>query len=270
MAPRRVDLLIASDVLGDDPAYIGSGPCTPDSLTAAKVLRMLERTGAAESVPESVRRYLDDVHHQRIPETPKPGSGVFRSVHTTVVLSNRTAVGAASAAAARRGFAPVRVISQPLKGEARDIGTELGSRLVGWRQQLIAAGTSTNAVACTIAGGETTVTLGATDVGLGGRCQEMALAIARELHRLRPRSNGIALLIAGTDGRDGPTDAAGAIVDASTWARIQDAGRDPDTDLRTHNTNAALDAAGALLRTGPTGTNLNDLVIAAVPVTPGA
>ncbi|MFN8573438.1 MAG: DUF4147 domain-containing protein [Gemmatimonadaceae bacterium] len=264
LAPRRIDLLIASDVLGDDPAFIGSGPCTPDSLTAGKVIRMLERVGAAEALPPTVRHYLDDVHHKRIAETPKPGSAVFRAVTTRILVSNRTAVEAAAAAASRTGFDPVRVIAQPLKGEARAVGTELGSRLVAWRQQLAAGGTSPQSIACTVAGGETTVTLGAGAHGRGGRCQEMALALARELHRLRPRSETIRVLVAGTDGRDGPTDAAGAVVDATTWSRIGNAGRQPDRDLQTHDAYAALDAAGALLRTGPTGTNVNDVVIACV------
>ncbi|MFN8582625.1 MAG: MOFRL family protein [Gemmatimonadaceae bacterium] len=106
--------------------------------------------------------------------------------------------------------------------------------------------------------GETTVTLGTAADGRGGRCQELALAAARELHRLRPRSNGIVLLAAGTDGRDGPTDAAGAVVDADTWSRIQQQGRIPTrTYARTIRTWHHA-AAGALLRTGPTGTNVND------------
>lgn len=270
LAPRQIDLLIASDVLGDDPAHIGSGPCTPDSLTAGKVIRMLERVGADGALPSSVRQYLDDVHHKRVPETPKPGSAVFRAVTTRILISNRTAVEAATAAASQHAFDPVRMIAQPLKGEARQVGTELGSRLVAWRQQLLSAGTSPSAVACTVAGGETTVTLGTAEHGRGGRCQEMALAVARELNRLRPRSDTIRVLIAGTDGRDGPTDAAGAVVDATTWARIVAAGRTPDRDLLSHSAYDALDAAGALIRTGPTGTNVNDVIIASVRLAPCA
>ena len=105
-------------------------------------------------------------------------------------------------------------------------------------------------------GGETTVTLGA-DPGLGGRCQELALAVAQAL----AGSGDVSLLAAGTDGRDGPTDAAGAIVDGGTWAAIRAAGRDPERDLARHDAHPALDAANALLRPGLTGTNVMDVVI---------
>jgi hydroxypyruvate reductase len=114
---------------------------------------------------------------------------------------------------------------------------------------------------CYIWGGETTVTLGDVPPGLGGRCQELALAAARVLDGARP---GIALLAAGTDGRDGPTDAAGAIVDGGTWRAAATAGRDPARDLAGHDAYRALDAAGALLKVGLTGTNVMDVVIGVV------
>jgi glycerate-2-kinase len=113
-----------------------------------------------------------------------------------------------------------------------------------------------------IQGGETTVTLGDGPVGKGGRCQELALAAARELARSKGRR--VTLLAAGTDGRDGPTDAAGAIVDETTWQAIRRAGREPERDLAGHDAWSALDAAGALLRTGLTGTNVMDVVLAVV------
>lgn len=264
LAPRRVDVLLASDVLGDDPAFIGSGPCTGDSLTASKVRRMAERAGVYEQLPASIRGYLDDVHHQRKPESPKPGSALFRSVTTQVILSNRNATEVAARAAEHRGLHPVRRIERPLVGEARTVGAELGMRLIAWRQQLFTDGTPADALACTIAGGESTVTLGSGTTGRGGRCQELALAAARELHRFRPRSETVTILVGGTDGRDGPTDAAGAIVDAATWSRISASGIDPDRALAEHDAYTALEAAGALLHTGLTGTNVNDVIIATV------
>jgi glycerate-2-kinase len=115
---------------------------------------------------------------------------------------------------------------------------------------------------CFVGGGETTVSIGDSPAGRGGRCQELALAVAREL-------NGVAgarvtLLVAGTDGQDGPTNAAGAIVDQSTWQSLIDAGRDPERDLAQHDSGASLDAIDALIRTGPTGTNVNDVLFAVV------
>lgn len=267
LAPRRVNLLLASDVLGDDPSYIGSGPCTGDSLTSAKVRRMLERTGGLMTLPQAIRFYLDDVHHQRKPETPKPGSAIFRAVEPQVVISNRNAIQGAARSASDRGLRPVRRIERPLTGEARDVGKELAMRLVAWRQQLLEDTGLSDGFACTVAGGESTVTLGREPAGRGGRCQELALAAARELHRLRPRSDDITLLVAGTDGRDGPTDAAGAIVDSLTWSRIIDAGRDPEQDLAGHNAYDALDAGDALVLTGLTGTNVNDVMVALVRTT---
>ena len=122
-----------------------------------------------------------------------------------------------------------------------------------------------------IVGGETSVTLDSPRDGgddsaapIGGRCQELALAAARALYALGEAGAGITLLAAGTDGRDGPTDAAGATVDGATWDRIRAAGRDPAADLARHDAYRALDAAGALLRTGPTGTNVMDVVIGVV------
>lgn len=115
--------------------------------------------------------------------------------------------------------------------------------------------------ACWLWGGETTVTLGDSPTGLGGRCQELALAGARVLALREPHGGEVALLAAGTDGLDGPTDAAGAIVDARTWIAIRERGRDPERDLATHNAYEALDAVGALVRTGLTGTNVMDIVI---------
>ncbi|MBV6522349.1 MAG: D-glycerate 2-kinase [Gemmatimonadaceae bacterium] len=264
LAPRPVDLLLVSDVLTNDAAAIGSGPCTGDSLTAAKIRRMADRAGFFDALPPAVREYLDDVYHQRKPETPKPGSTLFRTVSTRIVLSNSDAVRRAADGATRLGASPVRIIQRPLVGEAQRAGSELAMRLIAWCQQLATAGESPDTLACTVAGGETTVTLGAAATGLGGRCQELALAAARELHRFRPRSDSIALLAAGTDGRDGPTDAAGAIVTATTWSEIAATGIDPERALAAHDSWTALDSAGALLRTGLTGTNVNDLIVAIV------
>jgi hydroxypyruvate reductase len=132
-------------------------------------------------------------------------------------------------------------------------------------RELIAARAAGSAKRCIIWGGETTVTLGAGgSPSGGGRCQELALAAARVLHEAGSDSTGITLLAAGTDGRDGATDAAGAIVDGSTWGAIAAAGRDPAQALASHESNGALRLASALIGRRETGTNVNDVVIGLV------
>jgi hydroxypyruvate reductase len=167
-----------------------------------------------------------------------------------VILDRTNAEHGAAEMASRLG-AQVQVRSEPLSGDAATVGQEFA-------RQLVAGGR--HALQCVIWSGETTVTL-PPNSGRGGRCQEFALACAAELEAAGSRAAGITVLVAGTDGRDGPTDAAGAIVDASTCATIRNHAIDPAVALRDHASYDALNAAGALLKTGPTGTNVNDLVI---------
>jgi glycerate 2-kinase len=168
-----------------------------------------------------------------------------------LIVSNRLALEAAAKRAAELGLTPV-VIETPIAGEAAAAGVSVAVNILNnCPQSLIPQPT------CMIWGGETTVSLGEAS-GLGGRCQELALAAARVLEGA---PEGTALLAAGTDGRDGPTDAAGAIVDGRTWAAISAAGREPARDLAAHDAYPALDAAGALVRPGLTGTNVMDIVI---------
>ena len=141
------------------------------------------------------------------------------------------------------------VDAAPLTGEAREAGISLARRLLGEGAPR----------ACRLAGGETTVTLGSGPAGTGGRAQELALAAAQVL-AAGPEPCAL-LLAGGTDGRDGPTDAAGAVVTAATWAAIRAAGLDPEQALARHDVYPALDRAGALLRTGHTGTNVMDVVV---------
>jgi glycerate 2-kinase len=258
LAPARVRVLVVSDVIGDDLASIGSGPCVPDPSTAVQVRQLLEGAGLWQRIPAAARKYLADVEAGTMTETPKPGDQAFANVTLELIASNRLALEAAAKRAAELGLAPV-VAETPLAGEAATAGASVAATLlhncgrysIPQPEELRASGR------CWIWGGETTVTLGSS-TGVGGRCQELALAAARAL---AGRAPGTALLAAGTDGRDGPTDAAGAIVDASTWGAIAAAGRDPERDLASHNAYPALDAVGALLRPGLTGTNVMDVVM---------
>jgi hydroxypyruvate reductase len=252
LAPAPVRVYVVSDVIGDDFAAIGSGPCVPDPTTAGEVRDLLERSGLWDRIPESARRQVRDASEGTKAETPKPGDPAFARVTLELIASNGLALEAAAKRAAELGLVPV-VEGTPLAGEASAAGTSVAATLLQDR-----AGGSNPQRRCRIWGGETTVTLGDSPTGLGGRCQELALAAARAL---AGAPGSIALLAAGTDGRDGPTDAAGAIVDGRTWSAITAAGRDPARDLAVHDAYRALDAAGVLLRPGLTGTNVMDVVI---------
>jgi glycerate-2-kinase len=255
LAPALVRVYVVSDVIGDDLPSIGSGPCVPDATTAADVRALLERSALWDRIPDSARRQVRDACAGAMAETPKPGDQAFARVTLELIASNALALEAAAGRAAELGLDPV-VADTPLAGEASAAGTSVAATLL---QDYASSGIPQRRRArCRIWGGETTVTLGTAPPGLGGRCQELALAAARTL---AGAPAGVALLAAGTDGRDGPTDAAGAIVDGRTWSAIQAAGREPARDLAAHDAYRALDAAGALLRTGLTGTNVMDVVI---------
>lgn len=260
LAPARVDVLVISDVPGDDPSDVASGPCAPDGATAADVRQILDAANLSARVPAAMRAHLDAVVRGDAAETPKAGHPAFRRVATRVIGSNRLAVDAAVACARRLGHG-AEACATTLDGDAARCGATLAEVLLaraqaGWR-------------GCLVWGGETTVERaepgpsGATPA-LGGRCQELALAAARRLAAGGPAAERVALLAAGTDGRDGPTDAAGAFADAAVWDAVARAGHDPERALAHHASYAALDAAGALHRRGATGTNVMDVVIGLV------
>ena len=246
-APARVLTLLLSDVIGDPLDVIASGPTAPDPTTFAEALAVLTRRGVADRVAPSVLRRLHAGRRGDVPETPKPGDPVFTGVTHVVVGNNRLVVEAAAGAAARLGYAPV-IATAALEGEAREAA-----------HALVARARSLQPPACLIAGGETTVTV--KGQGRGGRCQEFALAAAQSL---RP-GEGLTVLAAGTDGTDGPTEAAGAVIDAETLERGQALRRDAGQALADNDANAFLGATGDLIVTGPTNTNLLDLYIALVP-----
>ncbi len=253
LAPATVHCLIISDVPGDDIAAIGSGPCVADPTTTPEVARILREARLLALVPEPLCTYLSAVEQEVRPETPKPGDPIFEHVHCHIIASNTQALERAAAEARARGL-DVVLAPEPLAGEAAARGESIARAL------LAGPPPASGRASVHLHGGETTVTLGPAPHGLGGRAQELALSAALVLHEAGARADGITLLAAGTDGRDGPTDAAGAIVDRHTWSAVIARGRDPARDLETHDAHLALDAAGALLRTGETGTNVMDVV----------
>jgi glycerate-2-kinase len=241
----RIEVLAVSDVPGDRLDVIGSGPCAADPSSFGDALEVLRRRGLLARIPAGVRCHLEAGRRGEVEETPKPGDASLARVRTTLLACNRDALAAAERAAACRGLRPLR-LSEGLCGEAR----EVGRRLAGLGRSLRA-----REPLCLVAGGETTVTL--RGEGRGGRSQELALAAALEL----AGEDGIALLAAGTDGTDGPTDAAGAFADGGTRERGRRRGVDARACLARNDAYAFFLREGGLLRTGPTGTNVMDLVL---------
>ncbi len=247
---RPLRALVLADVVGEDLAVIGSGPVTPDPTTFAEAWAVLESYALLEQVPPAVLDYLQRGRRGEVSETPKADAACFAQVAVEIVAANRHAVQAAAQAAQALGYTPL-VLGAHLEGEAR----EVGRAVAGLARSVLHLGWPTSPPLALIWGGETTVTVRGS--GRGGRNQELALAAAIALAGLE----GVGLLAFSTDGRDGPTDAAGAFVDGTTWARLRQAGIDPRRALADNNSYTALDAVGALFRTGPTGTNVNDLII---------
>jgi hydroxypyruvate reductase len=249
-APAGVLALVLSDVVGDPLDVIASGPTVPDPTTFADALEVLTRRGILERVPASVRARLEAGAAGEVRETPKAGDPVFAGVRNVVIGNNELVIEAAAAKARALGYTP-EVLTRALQGEARDVARDLLDRAAALAPP-----------SCLVAGGETTVTVRGR--GRGGRCQELALAAALALQRDDPR----VVLAAGTDGTDGPTDAAGGIADAGTVTRGTGAGLDARRSLDDNDAHRFLAAAGDLVVTGPTNTNLLDLYLVVQPGCP--
>lgn len=256
LASRDIRTFILSDVMGDRPDVIASGPLTPDPTTYADALTVLARYGATPVAPR-LTKHLRLGATGQIAETPQRGDSQF-PVLNTLIASNSAAVDAAAERLAGLGFR-VAEFRKGVEGEAASIGRELAA-------DLRACAASSTKPACMIIGGEPTVTVRREgDVshladGMGGPSQELALAAAVELDG-EPR---IALLAFSTDGIDGPTDAAGAVVTGHTAAHGRAAGLDAAEFLARHDSHTLLDRVGALIRTGPTGTNVNHIAVGLV------
>ncbi len=245
-SPAETAVLILSDVLGNPLDAIASGPAAPDPTTFEDALQVLDRYELTAEVPRSALDYLRRGAAGDVPDTPKPGSSMFQRVHTVIIGSNDTAVTAAAAAARTSGMHTV--VLPAVTGEAR----EAAGRFVDAALRIAGA----DHPACVVAGGETTVTVSGS--GTGGRCQEFVLAAAP---RIAGRRN-VVLAAFGTDGTDGPTDAAGAMVDGTTSARAEAAGLDPRRALDDNDAYSLFSRLSDLIITGPTNTNVNDLYLA--------
>lgn len=245
---RRIEVLIVSDVIDDPLDVIASGPCTPDPTCFADARAVIAHYGLAAALPPRVLAHLEAGARGARPESPKPGEAAFAGVRTHVVARLSDALGAAARAARTRGFVPLR-IGDALRGEAREAGRRLAALATSMRVR---------EPTCLVAGGETTVTLQGD--GQGGRNQELALAAAIAWQGVR----GVALLAAGTDGSDGPTDAAGAFADGATVARGVACGADAAAALARNDSHGFFAREGGVFRTGPTGTNVMDITLVSV------
>lgn len=240
--------LAISDVLGDDPGVIGSAPTYPDPTTYAEAEEVLRRYGLLSEVPSPVRSILIEGKEGRLPETVKPTDPEAARVGYSIVARNCDALQAVCNVARQRGWV-AELYPQPLQGESAAAARSFASFLQA------ACARRSDGPRVVVAGGETTVTVRGT--GKGGRNQEFALALAQALDGLP-----VCVLSAGTDGIDGPTDAAGAFVDGTTIDRARARGIDPSPFLDNNDSYTFFSQLGDLFCPGPTGTNVMDIVIA--------
>lgn len=248
---RRLISLIISDVAGDPLDVIASGPTVPDLSTPADALAVLHKYAAqGAQFPAPVLTYLQR-HRVQLASHPRQPRA---AVANLVIANNATAVDAAGMEAERRGYSHAMQSSKTLEGAAEDVGRHLARLAVAMLMQ--------SGPDCLISGGEPVVTLAPVPRrGLGGRNQQLALAALQELVNIRGQhaARGLTLLSAGSDGEDGPTDAAGAVIDEAVAAAAHESGLSPADYLNRNDAYHFFDATGGLIRTGPTHTNVCDL-----------
>jgi hydroxypyruvate reductase len=249
--PAQVLSLILSDVLGSPLDVIASGPTAPDPTTFADAMQVIEKYKIREQVPPRILAHLERGARGEVADTPKADDPLFARVTNVVVADNSSACSAAVAAAQARGYA-AQLISTRIQGEAREVGAKLAQRAL----EILARGDSLPA--SLIEGGEPTVTIRGS--GQGGRAQELTLAAAQVI----AGAEGVVIMSAGTDGTDGPTDAAGAVADGATLARAGARGLNAEALLANNDSYHFFQALGDLIVTGPTRTNVNDLMIAMI------
>lgn len=242
--------LILSDVVGDDLDVIGSGPFVPDSSTFQEAWDVLEKYNLKAGLPESIIKHLQAGLEGKVQETPKPGQPYFRKVKNLIIGSNLVALKAAEIKARDMGFETL-ILSSQMQGEAR----ELAKIYAAIAKEIVKSGHPFSPPVCLLAGGEPTVTV--KGKGLGGRNTELALALAIEIQKL----DDITFLSGGTDGTDGPTDAAGAIASGSTYRKALKKGLKPENYLAHNDSYTFFKETGELLITGPTRTNVMDIHI---------
>jgi len=246
--PATILNLILSDVLSDPLDFIASGPTVPDSTTFSDAVKVLKKYVLWNKTPKTVQKVLSDGEKGLIPETPKANDDAFKKVFNVVVGNNRLASQTACKQLELDGLNTF-LLTATLEGEARHVGTMLSSIA----SEMISSGNPVSRPAGVVVGGETTVTV--TGKGLGGRNQEIALAATLKLKNV----DGVVIASLSTDGIDGPTDAAGAIVDGKTLKKAKKKGLIPEEYLSRNDSYNFFSKIGDLIFTGPTGTNVNDV-----------
>ncbi len=246
--PATTVNLMLSDVVGDKPDVIASGPFTPDGSTYEDVLRIFRKYDLKE-VPRAIVDHIEKGAAGEMPETPKAGDPIFDRVHNIVVGSNILACRAAEEKARDLGYQTL-ILSSMIEGETRDVALVHA----GIAKEILATGLPVKRPACVISGGETTVSI--KGKGLGGRNMEFALSAAIHIEGI---SHPLVMLSAGTDGNDGPTDSAGALADPTTVQRGRDAGADAGLYLEENDSYHFFEKTGDLMLTGPTNTNVMDI-----------
>jgi glycerate 2-kinase len=251
--PATLISLVLSDVIGDDLDSIASGPTVADHSTYEDCLNILQKYALADRITSAVRETLEKGIQGQIEETPKPGDPVFERTQNVIIASNIMAVGAAARKAKKLGYNTL-ILSTFIEGETRDVA-KVHAAIA---KEILSSGNPINRPACILSGGETTVTI--SGHGKGGRNQEFVLAAAMEIDGL----TDVVVLSAGTDGTDGPTDAAGAVADGTTAARARESGMGPGQYLRENDSYPFFKALDDLVITGPTYTNVMDLRVVLV------
>lgn len=247
--PATTFSLILSDVLGDPLDAIASGPTVPDPSTFAETLEIIKQYKIATSVPSGLLSYLKDGEAGNHPETPKPGDPIFKKSHNILIGNNKLALEAGAEKAASLGF-EVSIVDDKLQGNSLKAAQYIVENAVSFRKQKKSV-----KPACLLFGGETTLKV--TGSGLGGRNQHLALLCSTMLND----HPGITILSAGTDGNDGPTDAAGAVVDSETLSNSLAKDIDPSKYLLDFDSYNFFKVAGGHIITGPTRTNVMDLIV---------
>ena len=248
--PATVISLLLSDVIGDPLDVIASGPTVPDPTTFEDAVTILRRYSLWEATPKSIKQTLSNGAKGIVQETPKEDDPAFAKARNLVIGNNRLACTAAVGELERHGLNTL-LLTSLVEGEARDVGLIFG----GVARETLASGCPLPPPAGIVAGGETTVTV--TGDGVGGRNQEICLSAALKIDGL----DRVVMASVSTDGIDGPTDAAGAVVDGRTISRSRDVGIDAKECLRNNDAYSFFSGTGDLIYTGPTGTNVNDITI---------